>query len=183
MSVIVYRDGIMAADTRGWSGNSTPIGEKMKIRRLEDGCLLGVVTDKPGQGEAMMDWFAAGCNQAKRPVFNGEPNMTMLVVRPDGQAMIFSNDFHPSGPIVAPYFAIGSGERYALGAFACGAGALQAVAVAIELDTATGGQVAALEHFPKINAVPAPAPVVTPTVTLAPKKAKGAKPKRAANAR
>jgi len=155
MSVIVYRDGVMAADTRAWAGSHSPIGEKMKIRRLADGCLVGVTTSKPGQGEALMDWFAAGCDQDARPDFAQELNFTMLAVRPDGQAMLFNDDYYPSGPLVAPYFAIGSGSDFAHGALACGASAIQAVQIAIELDTVSGKQVSALSHTNQAVAAPA----------------------------
>ena len=33
MTTIAYRDGILAADTRGFSGASTPIGNKLKIHQ------------------------------------------------------------------------------------------------------------------------------------------------------
>lgn len=50
MTTIAYRNGVMAADTRAYSGGKLPIGTKTKIERLEDGTLLGVSSITPGGG-------------------------------------------------------------------------------------------------------------------------------------
>lgn len=148
MSTVVYRDGVMASDTRAWAGSSTPIGRKMKIRRLEDGTLVGVVTAIPGMGEAISQWIEAGAAPDEIPAIAGKDHdFAALVVRPDGQAMFYYDSPYPSGPLVAPYLAIGSGSHYALGAMAAGLNAVQAVQIAIELDTVSCGPVAALPHF------------------------------------
>ncbi|SCW95543.1 hypothetical protein [Ancylobacter rudongensis] len=145
MSTIAYRAGVMAADTRAYSGSKVPIGNKVKIWRIEGGALIGVATAKPGQGEMFVQWVRDGADPHNAPT--SAPDFEALLVRPNGEALFFYDSFLPSGPLIAPYFAIGSGSQYALGALAVGAGAEAAVAAAVELDQFTGGLVTRLEHF------------------------------------
>lgn len=141
MSVIVYRDGVMAADTRAYSGDATPIGHKMKIFRLKDGSLVGFSTTKPGLSEAMVAWFNAESPEGPPPV---EMNFSALLVKPNGEVFYYNDSISPSGPLVGPYFAVGSGDHYALGALACGAAATEAVEVACQFDPWCALPVAAL---------------------------------------
>jgi len=137
MSTIAYRDGIMAADTRAYSGGVTPVGEKAKIRKLADGTLIGVSSTVPGGGETVIDWWERG-----HPKGETLPSsFTMLAVDPKGRVFYVTDGTHVSGPLAAPFFAIGSGSDYALGAMAVGSTAREALKVAIELDVWTGGRV------------------------------------------
>lgn len=57
MTVIVYRDGIMAADTAGWFGDIAAATAQRKVKRLPDGSLTaaaGMVpqTVVPGQSRS-----------------------------------------------------------------------------------------------------------------------------------
>lgn len=145
MSVIVYRDGVMAADTRAYSGDATPIGHKMKIFRLTDGSLVGIATNKPGLGEALVNWFNAGCTHEALP--DGELVFSALLVRPTGDVFLYSDSPYPSGPLAGHYFAIGSGDRYALGAFAMDATAEQAVSAACMFDVWCSTPIAVLKLY------------------------------------
>jgi hypothetical protein len=131
MSVIVYRDGVMAADSRAYSGCTTPIGAKMKIHRLNDGSLLGITSSVVGIPEAVVAWFNKGEDINCHPV---PAEFDALLVRPSGEVFFYSDGFYPSGPLVGPYWSTGSGERYAMGAMAFGATAIQAAAVASGFD-------------------------------------------------
>lgn len=42
MTTVVYRDGVMAADSRAYAGYNTTLGSKSKIRKLADGTLLTI---------------------------------------------------------------------------------------------------------------------------------------------
>lgn len=130
MTVIAYRNGIMAADSRAFTGGRTPIGQKMKIRRLSNATLVGASSSIPGGGEAAIKWFAGG-RKAEDPL---PEKFTLLAVNRDGDAFYATDSRFVSGPIKAPYFAIGSGEEFALGAFATGASAKDAVRIAIQHD-------------------------------------------------
>lgn len=143
MTTIAYRDGMMAADSRAYAGRNAPLGIKTKIRRLDDGTLVGCSSSEPGQAEAVMDWYAQGC--ASRPAFK-EPKFTLLVVKPDGSAFYAESEFYLSGPFRAPFYAIGSGEAFAQGAMHFGATAHQAVEIASRCDVWSDVPVVVLQH-------------------------------------
>lgn len=145
MTTIAYRDGVMAADTRAYGGDKTPVGWKQKIRLLESGTLIGCSSNTPGQPEAVLAWFERGADQADRPQF-GECKFRFIAVRPDGTALLGENSFFLAGPLQGDYFAIGSGEEFALGALFMGATAEQAVRAAAALDVWTGGDVTVLQR-------------------------------------
>lgn len=153
MSTIVYRDGVMAADSRAYSGNTAPIGNKRKITRLADGSLVGVSTTQPGTSERIAQWLdeLTECNPlafqdwAQAPAIPDIGSFTALTVRPDGTALLFENSLFPS-IVTAPYYAIGSGREYALGALVGGSSALQALRVAVELDVWSGLPIVTLKH-------------------------------------
>lgn len=64
-----------------------------------------------------------------------------LLVKPDGRVFhIFETPFF-SGPLTAKFWAVGSGEHYALGAMQTGATAVDAVVAACALDVYSDGPV------------------------------------------
>lgn len=140
MTTIVYRDGVMAADTRAYSGNTTPIGFKNKIKRMSDGSLIGVSSTKPGVGEALVEWIENGRNVDEIPD-NACASLTAIHVLTNGDVMYYSDSVFPSGPIFAPWYVIGSGDHYAIGALECDVTAYGAVLVAAMHDPWTGGEV------------------------------------------
>lgn len=134
MTTIAYRDGVMAADSRAYSGSKVPIGEKVKIRRLDDGTLIGASTSTCGAGTWVLDWYEGGCIAKAGDAELLPDKFDLLVVHPDGRVFIASDHAVLSGPLTTPYIAIGSGNEYALGALAHGATAVQAVEAACTLD-------------------------------------------------
>lgn len=147
MTTIAYRDGTMAADSRGYAGNCASLGTKSKIRKCPDGTLVGCSSNKPGQTEAVMAWFMAGADLSKVPDFGAiGPDFTLLVVRADGTALYGDGLFHLSGPLTAPFFAVGSGRGPAYGAMEMGASAQRAVEVACLHDVWSGGPIETLQH-------------------------------------
>lgn len=146
MTTIAYRDGVLAADTRGYSGSRVPIGTKAKIRRLDDGTLVGCSSVIPGAVEAIIAWYAMGTHTAP-PVLK-ENKFSLLVVRPSGEAFLASDNFLLSGPLTAEFFAIGSGEEYAIVAMAMGASAERAAEVGCECDVWSALPVMVLRHAP-----------------------------------
>lgn len=145
MTTIVWRDGVMAADSRGYGGDKCPIGQKQKIRRLEDGTLVGCSSNTPGQPEAVLDWYAAGADIEKAPKFP-ENRFRFLAVKPDGMAFLGEDSFYLAGPLRAEFYAVGSGQEYALGALHMGASAERAVQIAVELDVWSGGAITVLRQ-------------------------------------
>lgn len=130
MTTIAYRDGVLAADTRAYSGDARPLGQKSKIERLEDGTLIGVSSSIAGGGETVRRWYAD-----QRPSDIELPsNFTMIAISREGEVFFAKDTPHVSGPLTAPYFAIGSGADFALGALETGVSAKGAVLLACRLD-------------------------------------------------
>lgn len=147
MTTIAYRDNTMAADSRGYAGNCASLGTKSKIRKCPDGTLVGCSSSKPGQTEAVMAWFMAGADPLKTPTFGAiGPDFTLLAVKADGSALYGWGSFYLSGPLTAPFYAIGSGAGAAYGALEMGASAQRAVEVACLHDVWSGGPVETLQH-------------------------------------
>jgi 20S proteasome alpha/beta subunit len=145
MTTIVYRGGVMAADSRAYAGYNAALGSKTKIRRLPDGTLIGCSSVQPGLGEAVIEWYAKGARPAAAPA-KGDAKFTLLVVKPDGSAFYASDGFYLSGPLVAPFFAIGSGEHAAQGALHAGCSAKQAVEIACKIDVWSAPPIVTLTH-------------------------------------
>lgn len=137
----------MASDSRAYAGDAAHMGFKTKIFALQGvrtQSLLGISSVEPGAGEALKAWIEGGCKKKDRPELS-QMNFSALHVMPDGSAYFYINSFNPSGPVLDDYFAIGSGERYALGAMAMGANAFNAVSVALRLDPWTDGEINVLQ--------------------------------------
>jgi ATP-dependent protease HslVU (ClpYQ) peptidase subunit len=146
MTTIAYRDGVMAADSRAYGGDKVPIGEKVKIKRLADGTLIGASTTMVGGAGWALAWYEAGC-----PVKAGDSALLpekfdLLVVKPNGEGYVACNEAALTGPLQAPYFAIGSGDEFALGAMAHGANAIQAAIIGARLDPWSGLPIYAASH-------------------------------------
>jgi hypothetical protein len=129
MSVIVFKGGIMAADSRayGGRGQASP-GQKVKAHRLSDGTRIGMVSAIVGMPERFLAWYAQGADP--KAWGDGNPDLRALIVRPNGEVMLFEDGLQASGPIVCERYAIGSGAEFALGAMEMGATAERAVEVA-----------------------------------------------------
>lgn len=155
MSVIVYdaKRQLMAADTRAYSGSSHPIGNKMKIHRLWDGSLLGMSSAQPGAPEAFKAWIDRG--EKLDDYAPSDIDIEALLVKPNGEVFLYSDGYYRAGPLVGDVFTVGSGKKYALGAWHALRDAVQAVEVAIACDTMCGGPVAALPlHEPRTSDQP-----------------------------
>jgi hypothetical protein len=144
MTTIAYKDGVLAADTRAFSGSSQPMGQKQKIYRIKHGSIFGVSTPCPGLSEEIKNWFVEAKNLDHEPQLHGR-EFDMLEIDRAGQVFFYHNSFMPAGPLTAEYFAIGSGAEYALGAMGYGASAVDAVAVASAHDVWTGPTVTMIE--------------------------------------
>lgn len=150
MTTIVYRNGVVAADTRAYSGSSTPIGEKIKIEVItySDGSksVVGVSTPAPGFSEEIRRWFANDKHPDFEPQGLGDRrSFEAIEVTKDGEVFFYNDSFVPSGPLITDWIAIGSGKDYAVGALSMGASAEEAVQVAITNDAWTGGRVTAID--------------------------------------
>lgn len=145
MSVIAYKDGVMAADSRAWGGKySCSPGTKAKAHRLEDGTRVGIVSAVVGMPERFVAWLKAG-SDPKEWGGDPRPDLKAMIVRPNGEVYLAEDDVWFSGPIKTTCHAIGSGGEYALGAMYAGLSAPEAVRIACQLDVNCGEPVLVLE--------------------------------------
>lgn len=153
MTTIAYANGIMAADSRAYSGGRTPIGSKVKMRRLEDGTLLGGSSSVVGGTEAVLEWYIAGATPNVDGIFFPD-SFNLLVAKPNGEVFFANNQPALSGPLKPEYIATGSGEEFAYGAMYMGANPLQAIQAACHLDPYSGLPIYAASHagpMPKLR--------------------------------
>lgn len=141
MSVVVLRDGVLAADSRAYGGHGqfSP-GSKAKIHDLGAGRRVGVVSAKLGEPERFVAWLKGGGDPA---TWTGDkPDLRAILVEADGSVFLFEDSPWASAPMTPnAYVAIGSGSDVALGAMFAGATAERAVEAAIHFDRNSGGPV------------------------------------------
>lgn len=121
----------MAGDT-AMTDRGCYCGQVAKVFRNDAGMLFGFagdLTDLP----VVHAWFAAGAI-GDPPLFKDDSEG--LIVHPDGRVEWIGSR-SKRAPIVAPYHALGSGFRIAMGALAAGVSAERAVEIACDLDTET----------------------------------------------
>lgn len=132
MTTIVYRDGVLAGDTRVTVGDMVVTNRKTKVHRLKDGRLFGWCG---GVEHAEVLLRALRKNKAL-PEGNA---CDALLVTPDGTLWLRENVIWIKQK--EPYYALGSGSPYAWGALDAGATAVEAVEIGINRDTNSGGRV------------------------------------------
>lgn len=141
MTTIAYRDGVLAADSLITSGTMR-CGHEIKVKAL--GKLLYGSCGSCGLTDKVEAWMRSGMVGDRPPLKVGEAAGSVFVFMPDDRIVWM----HEDGDTVirAPYWAAGSGERFALGAMAHGASAEEAVKAAIAHDTVSGGEVTVLRR-------------------------------------
>lgn len=138
MTTIAWDGKTIAADKRSsYHGNPT-----MKLTRMADGSICGRAGDTESTTEMIA--FLDGKRGAPEKTTD---EVTILRAYPDGHAEMC----HNKGvlfPVNMPFFAIGSGSDYAMGAMAAGATAEQAIEIASRFDKDTGGGIDTMELTP-----------------------------------
>ncbi len=133
MTTLVFRDGVLAADSRCTNNDWIASGAIRKVRRLADGTLLGFCGTLPDVSR-LAEALEAGKDDL--PEIDGK----VVVIRPSGAIRVYEDkgwfDLDP-----APFHAWGSGMPPALGALHMGASAEQAVRIACLVDSGSGGPV------------------------------------------
>jgi len=137
MTVIAYKDGIIAADGREtWADGG--IGQCEKLFRIPKGPHKGHIVGTQGAsspGMVFVDWYTDP--KTEKPKIQFEEEFFMCVVlRSDG---VFTVDDHCRLiKCIEPMVAIGAGAPVALGAMAAGATAVQAVRIACRYNSLCG---------------------------------------------
>jgi hypothetical protein len=141
MTLVVYRDGIIAADMATWHGSHRS-STTQKISRHPSGILLGAA------GDTWVCKNFLGMALAIEPE-GLKPNMGTdaggMMARPDGSIFIFEGD-RGKFRVEDAYFALGSGAAVALGALDAGVDAMVAVRIACERHEALGYPIQAMHH-------------------------------------
>jgi ATP-dependent HslUV protease subunit HslV len=141
LTIIAYRDGILAADTSTMIDGNVHLGRTKIARRATDGALIGSC-GLSGFGDAFRRWALDGEIGAAPEVAKDSGG---IIISAKGVVRIF-DDACGCFELVPPYFAYGSGAPIALGAMFAGASAEEAVRAAIQHDRNCGGRVLALSH-------------------------------------
>jgi len=158
MTTIAYKNGIIAADTGVFVGN-TFIGELNKIFKVEFtyGVILGGVAGDCDKSVKFIEWShhledefiqdtlspisskLRDCEKLNQYGKNDEPFEAFIVVRHTaGKEKIFTYEAPGIAvEIITPFYANGSGRNLALGAMEVGASAKEAVMVASRYDLYT----------------------------------------------
>lgn len=140
MTTIAYRKGILAADMGTYPSR---MGETFKI--AQNGQFLAGACGNATYSAAFLKWFLGGrkgeppearsdSDGCDRGVIIGPTTTDLLVFEQGGSFRM----------IKSPYFAMGSGRQYALGAMYAGASAKEAVEAAMRHDDFTWGSVMVL---------------------------------------
>ncbi len=131
MTVIAFRDGVLAADTQ-CTFNGVLEGRVIKIAKRKT--VLAAVCGKAPQARAFLDWFRTGMKGDCPNLGTAEDNAWGFIYPADDQVLWFK----PGGleDFRTPFHATGSGSDYAMGAMGMGADAVRAVEVAAQFCTA-----------------------------------------------
>jgi hypothetical protein len=143
LTVIAYKDGVMAADTQLTGFNRT--NRAQKIMRLPDGGVAG------GCGlwtaaYAGLKFLAAGGSEDK-DVLPDIKDATILIARPDGSLWLLEDRF-PAFPITNNVASVGCGSDAAEMAMSFGLSAVEAVAAVTQQDVLCGDPIQSMAVEP-----------------------------------
>lgn len=132
MTTIVYRDGVLAADTSVWD-NDCYVGQRIKVWQRDNGLMAGVAG---GMDDAanFRDWFLGEMKEG-HPEFKHDASEGLLI-HPGGRVEWVGRKQRRMD-IDGPFHAIGAGFKLAIGAMLQGATAEQALAIAASIDAYT----------------------------------------------
>ena len=136
MTTIVYRDGILAADSAINSGEKA-VGTISKIVPVGDGHFIALAGCIGPNFMEVADWLSGWPEIGEIPECVKKGEVCCLFALKSG--LMLQIDGGRPYEMKAPFFAEGSGKFIALGALAHGATAEQAVDIAIRYDNCSGG--------------------------------------------
>lgn len=140
MTIICFRDGVLAADKR--SVNHFRPTTVTKIFRIGDS--LTAVSGDLVKGLEIIEWIRAGRKDEELPAFQRSLDQFVPVLLVSNSGLhLFENSPIPFR-IEEPFFAMGSGRDYALMAMHLGCDAKEAVRLTCEMTTCCGNGIDAL---------------------------------------
>jgi ATP-dependent protease HslVU (ClpYQ) peptidase subunit len=141
VTTIAYKAGTLAADSRVTTGDTIISDKHLKVHRLRDGRLVawaGSVEDS----ERLLSALRAGTDLPQLG------DIEALIVSPDGSVHLYEGNLLVKQKL-QPHYALGSGGSLALAAMDAKATAPEAVRIAINRDTGSGGRVRSVKLKPK----------------------------------
>lgn len=153
MTVIVYKNGVLASDGRLTEENAIFTNSAQKVFRLKDGGLLGSAGDADDHELLTLLNRLKGKLPTHKQLASLEFEFSAIWVKPDKTVYVLEANREKElekyisaiFPIKDSFVAVGTGSPWALGALAMGASAEQAVKVAIKFDNNCGGNVQVLK--------------------------------------
>lgn len=138
MTVIAYRNGIIAADQQASYGNVKRTVSK--LFRLENGEVIGF-TGTSSAAMELLAWYRAGAKKEDWPqAMQDTDDWAQMIVAYPGGCRWYDKRPYPQ-EVQDPFTAWGCGAEFAMGAMAMGADAVKAVQIAIEYCDGCGGSV------------------------------------------
>lgn len=132
MTVLAYKDGVLAADRRSSFGNA--IVTTSKIRRGASGMIAGACGHSMKCRAALAWLLDEGADPSKWP---GSSDVQILAITLDGRIWIYDDGGHPI-EVFDEFAALGSGIGEANVAMACGKSAVEAVLLAAQFNSTCG---------------------------------------------
>jgi hypothetical protein len=151
MTVIAYKDGVMAADTLANDGQNR--ARVQKLARLPDGGVAAMCGDCSA-GYAALSWLASGGSQEGSEAKAALPDIDgacVLIARPEGQGRVqlyLLEGRFPAYPLLDTIAAEGCGAAAARVALGLGLSAVEAVMQVAKHDLQCGDPVQSLAVEP-----------------------------------
>lgn len=141
ITTVAIRDGIIAGDGRVTWDNHISTDKFTKIVATETH--LAGISGQADYGLKFLDWVKRGCDDKRVPqnVNKTTGDIDAFIVDAQGIITCYGPDMMPLKLGKLPFYAIGSGHAYAIGAMAMGATAVEAVRIAAKYDSSTGGRI------------------------------------------
>jgi ATP-dependent HslUV protease subunit HslV len=136
VTTLAYKNGELAADSLVWEDN-TAVGTIEKIGRFPDGSMWGFC-GKVAHLHILRSWMSW-------PFFDEPPEIrdsALIIVTRTGEVRVWEEDGWVE--FNAPFYSWGHGHQICLGAMAMGATARQALEIAADMDSCTGGAIMVL---------------------------------------
>jgi hypothetical protein len=154
MTVITYRNGVIASDSQVISRSWTAMGgyNKVGIRSFDGKVYLYGATGETAYAAKFDKWMQSSAFEDFITKDEGHPNLEPaardeqcvgVIFTPEGDCIRFEGNYPPY-KLSGPYFAFGTGDQTALGAMHAGASATEAVEAAIVHDVLSNGPVQSL---------------------------------------
>jgi hypothetical protein len=115
--------------------SNSPCFHAKKLFRV-NGSIYGIA----GEMSKCLQFVAWRKNVQEKPQFTDSDNFCAIELTPKGKIMKWEQELFPI-EVDSPFYAIGSGAAYALGAASAGKTPRQAVQIAARWDEATGSEV------------------------------------------